>query len=42
MALALQLLQLCACTASKSSNATLEEIERHHEEQMQRMSGGSM
>jgi outer membrane biogenesis lipoprotein LolB len=40
-ALVLQLLQLCACTASKPSNAAVEEIERRHDEQMQRMGGGS-
>ena len=42
MALVLQFLLLGACTASKSSNAAIEEIERRHEEQMQRMGGGSM
>ena len=40
-ALVLELLQLCACAASKPSNAAIEEIERRHEEQMQRMGGGS-
>jgi hypothetical protein len=39
--LALQLLQLGACTVSKSSNAAIEEMERRHEEDMKRMGGGS-
>jgi cytochrome c-type biogenesis protein CcmH/NrfG len=42
IALALQLLQLGACAASKSSNAAIEEMERRHEEDMTRMGGGSM
>jgi hypothetical protein len=42
IALALQLLQLGACAASKSSNASIEEMERRHEEDMIRMGGGSM
>ena len=42
MALVLQFLLLGACTANSSSNAAIEEIERRHEEQMQRMGGGSM
>ena len=39
--LVLQLLQLGACTVSKSSNAAIEEMERRHEEDMKRMGGGS-
>jgi hypothetical protein len=41
IALVLQLLQLGACAASKSSNAAIEQMERRHEEDMQRMGGGS-
>jgi hypothetical protein len=41
IALVLQLLQLGACAASKSSNAAVEEMERRHEEDMKRMGGGS-
>jgi hypothetical protein len=43
-ALALEILQLCACTANatKPSNAAaIEEMERRHEEDMTRMGGGS-
>ncbi|MGZ5903635.1 MAG: hypothetical protein ACXWLB_12490 [Reyranella sp.] len=43
-ALALQLFQLCGCTANaaKPSNASaIEEMERRHEEDMKRMGGGS-
>ncbi len=37
------LLQLCGCaaTAGKSSNVTVEELERRHDEMMQRIGGGS-
>jgi len=40
---ALILLQLCGCatTAGKSSNVTVDELERRHDEMMQRMGGGS-
>ena len=40
---ALILLQLCGCaaTAGKSSNVTVEELERRHDEMMQRIGGGS-
>ena len=40
-ALVLQLLQLCGCAVSKPSNAAIEQMERRHEEDMQRMGGGS-
>jgi hypothetical protein len=36
------LLQLCGCvTANKSSDPTVNELERRHDEDMQRMGGGS-
>lgn len=40
-ALVLELLQLCGCAVSKPSNAAIEQMERRHEEDMQRMGGGS-
>jgi hypothetical protein len=39
---ALILLQLCGCvTAGKPSDPTINELERRHDENMQRMGGGS-
>jgi hypothetical protein len=39
---ALILLQLCGCvTASKPSDPSVNELERRHDEMMQRMGGGS-
>jgi hypothetical protein len=39
---ALILLQLCGCAAtSKSSDPSVNELERRHDEMMQRMGGGS-
>jgi len=39
---ALILLQLCGCaTASKPSGPTVNDLERRHDEMMQRMGGGS-
>jgi hypothetical protein len=39
---ALILLQLCGCAAtSKPSDASVNELERRHDEMMQRMGGGS-
>jgi len=40
--LALILLQLCGCvTTSKPSDPTANDLERRHDEMMQRMGGGS-
>jgi hypothetical protein len=39
--LVLQLLQLCGCAVSKPSSAAIEQMERRHDEDMQRMGGGS-
>jgi hypothetical protein len=39
---ALILLQLCGCvTASRPSDPSVNELERRHDEEMQRMGGGS-
>jgi hypothetical protein len=39
---ALILLQLCGCApTSKPSDPSVNELERHHDEMMQRMGGGS-
>ena len=39
---ALVLLQLCGCvTTGKPSDASVNELERRHDEMMQRMGGGS-
>ena len=39
---ALILLQLCGClTTNKSSDPSVNELERRHDEMMQRMGGGS-
>jgi hypothetical protein len=39
---ALVLLQLCGCiTAGKPSDPSVNELERRHDEEMQRMGGGS-
>ncbi|MBY0318017.1 MAG: hypothetical protein K2X72_04785 [Reyranella sp.] len=39
---ALILLQLCGCvTTNKTSAPSVNELERHHDEMMQRMGGGS-
>ena len=42
-ALVLQLLQLCGCTANaaRPSDTSVNELERRHDEMMQRMGGGS-
>jgi hypothetical protein len=38
---ALILLQLCGCVANKPSDPAVNELERRHDEMMQRMGGGS-